>query len=247
MEAGERDPRPILGELEVLHARFGERSRNWGLFSFQTTVAYLDGDADRVQDGIDAILSPETVASTELKLSTAGGHQIGMHLLRGDVASLDPMMAELEVVTSTLPAWIAARAFTAAAAGNEEIARDRLARTIVVDGPRTTVVVPDDFTGLPTAFLVGEAARLVDDRIVLDAAAATLRPFSGLWLWHGTGTFGPVDLALGRWAEATGDRDAATEHARRALVSTTTVGAPHLASQAAMLLARSDSSGTSAR
>ncbi len=247
VEAGERDPRPILAELEEMHAEFGERSRNWSLFAFQTVVAYLDGDLERVERGIERILSPETVVSMPLKLSTAGGHQLGLHLERGDLDQLDPIVAHIEASTPGLPAWLAARAATAAAAGDVDTARDRLRRSRRADG-HDGLRLPDDFTGLPCGFLLGEAALTIGDDETLDLAIDALRPHSGLWLWHGTGTFGPVDLALARWAHARRDDTSVIQHfARSALVSARNVGAPPLVARAAALLAEHTPSTMGAR
>ncbi|MEM1334686.1 MAG: hypothetical protein AAGG08_14635, partial [Actinomycetota bacterium] len=235
IEAGESDPRPLLTEMRELHEHFNERTRNWSLFAFCCAVGFLDGDEAAMQEHIELILSPESAVSEALQLATAGGHQVALHLLRGDLEVLDPLVAELETSVAQLKVWTATRAATAAAAGDADTAIDRLRRATNDDG---TFDLADDFTAVPAAFLLGEAALRVEDEVGLGIARERLARHRGLWIWYGTGTFGPVDLALARWDAATGANPIDVhEAATSALRSASVVGSPHLVAAAAQVIA----------
>jgi hypothetical protein len=235
-ESGLGDPRQCFHEVERLAARFNERSRNWALFSFAAMIQFLDGDFEGAEQTVMRLAGPDVVASPSLVVATMGAHLLGLRLATGRIAELAPMVDDLVEQQPALAAWRAVRTLTLAHAGREAEARRSFDSVVPPppDGSGVAVaLLPDDFTRTAAITSLARAALHLDDRERMLRTVALLEPSSPRWIWHGTGTIGPVDLELAMLHRALGNTQRAAEHAATALASAIRVGAPAIAARAA--------------
>jgi hypothetical protein len=235
-ETGDGDPRPCFEEVERLAGRFNERSRNWGLFSFAAMIQFLDGDFDRAEHTVMRLAGPDVVASASLVVATMGAHLLGLRLATDRVAELAPMVDDLVERQPALAAWRAVRTLTLAYTDREAEARRSFDSVIPPPADTASVAVahlPDDFTRTAAIAAMARAAMRLDDRERMLRIVPLLEPASTRWIWHGTGTIGPVDLELAMLHRALGNNAWAADHAAGALASAIRVGAPMIAADAA--------------
>ena len=245
-ESGEEDPRPCFREVEQLAARFNERSRNWALFSFAAMIQYLDGDFERAEHTVMRLAGPDVVASRSLVIATMGAHLLGLRMATDRVADLAPMVDDLVERQPALAAWRAVRTLTLAHTDRDTEARRSFDSVIPASDDRSPPValLPDDFTRTAAITAMARAALHLDDHERMTRVLPLLEPASPRWIWHGTGTIGPVDLELAMLHRALGDTARAADAASSALASAIRVGAPTIAANAATLLDETSSAAT---
>lgn len=241
-ELGEADPRPYFREVERLAERFGERSRNWGLFSFASMIEFLDGDLERSEATLMRLTGDDVVASPSLVIATVGAHLLGLRLAADRVAELGLMVDDLVERQPEVSAWRAVRALTLAHTDRVDSARrcfDSVLPPPGADGPSDVPshdALPHDVTRVPSIVCLGRAAIRLGDTERAGRVLSLLEPHAGRWSWHGTGTYGPVDLELALLHRTAGDAEQSRLAATRALASAVRVGAPSLGAAAASLL-----------
>jgi hypothetical protein len=238
-EMGQADPRPYFREVERLAAQFNERSRNWSLFAFAAMIDYLDGDFERAEQTVMRLGGPDVVASPSLVIATMGAHLLGVRLSTGRMSELAPMVDDLVERQPSLMAWRAVRTLTLAHTDRGVEARRSFDSVIPAppdDGSVPIADLPDDFTRMASITALARAALHLDDHERMQRVLTLLEPATSRWIWHGTGTLGPVDLELAMLHQALGNSNRAADHAEVALRSAVCVGAPVIAASAAAVL-----------
>lgn len=151
-------------------------------------------------------------------VSWYGGQMVAIRWCQGRLAELAPMLAE-EVNSPGLSAvdnsYLAALAVAAASAGDHRQAASALARLRRSD----LALLPRSSTWLATMFGMVEAANLLGDAEIADAAYALLTPFAHLPLVGSLGVacFGSAQHALGVAALTMGDAELANNHLKMAV------------------------------
>jgi len=167
-------------------------------------------------------------------LAVIGGLMFAMHHQQGRLHELGPMARPLLVDQPCIPAWRSAVAMVAAEAGDD----DEISTQVDALSPDGFAVFHEDFiwtggmTGLGVAVATTgdvDRCRLVYDR---------LQGHSGLLSWLGSGSFGPVDQALGDLALVSIGADEAEGHYRIAQQISIDWAAPGYLSWAECGLAR---------
>ena len=225
------DPREPMRHVEDIAARLHQRSRNWSLFAFRSTIALLDGDTDEAERHAAMLLSDEVTTSKQLATTTYGALLMGIRLTDDRLEELDPIVVGLQDDQPQLAIWHAVRSVTAARS-DPAAAVAAFDRIFSADGHR----IPPNFTMMAGLVMGGEGAVRLGDEERMRMMVDHLRPFEDRWGWFNVGTVGPVDLTLARLHSALGDTAALRASVRRGLQSTARVGAPLYARQLAQVL-----------
>ncbi len=225
------DPREPMRHVEDIAAQLHQRSRNWSLFAFRSTIALLDGDTDEAERHAAMLLSDEVTTSEQLATTTYGALMMGIRLTEDRLDELDPIVVGLQNDQPQLAIWHAVRSVTAARS-DPAAAVTAFDRIFSADGHR----IPPNFTMMAGLVMGGEGAVRLGDEERMLMMVDHLRPFEDRWGWFNVGTVGPVDLTLARLHSALGDTAALRASVRRGLESTARVGAPLYARQLAQVL-----------
>ena len=228
---GLADPREPMRRVEEVAAELRQRSRNWSLFAFRSTIALLDGDTVEAERHATMLLSDEVTTSQQLATTTYGALLMGIRLTDDRLDELDSIVVGLQADQPQLAIWHAVRSVTAARS-DPAAATAAFDRIFTDDGHR----IPANFTMVAGLVMAGEGAVRLGDDERMRTVVAHLRPFEDRWAWFNVGTVGPVDLTLARLHAALGDASAARACVRRGLLSTARVGAPLYARQLAQVL-----------
>lgn len=209
MLCGEDGLEAALAEMEELSDRIVDPGRRWALGYQRSALALLRGDPDASEAlAAEALAEAEDVFQ-ERAVAAYGVQLLAVRAAQGRLAELAPLIDQVLADQPGLSAWHAARAWVAAAAGDEERVRHEV-DVVAADGFTS---LPKDFTWTAAMHSVVTAAALVGDADRADAARHVLAPCSGRFTWAGTSSFGPVDQALAEAALAAGDHAAALRHA----------------------------------
>jgi hypothetical protein len=169
------------------------------------TVHLLQGEYDRASQEVDAALALGRKSHGVNAEQSWAGHMFVHAWDQGRLASLHPMLENLEG-PGGLPIWDIARAATAIAAGEPESARATLER--LVD---TTVHVPDNSLWTTEVALLVEIARSLGDVERSEVLLRELTPYTDRLVISGLGrvSIGPVAryaaiaaMVIGRHEEA---------------------------------------------
>jgi hypothetical protein len=198
--------------LRDLTAFLREPTRVWAERYLAAAVAHLRGDLDSAEAAITETLVFEGVVSPSRVLAVYGAQLLGIRADQGRVHELAEPIADLAAQQPGVPAWHAASALVAAEEGNAPRVRaafDRLAR-------RRFAALEQDFVWTAALFALGRAVGRIGDAERSLAVLEVLGPYSGRMSWFGTGSYGPIDLALAEAASACNDTDRAARLARAA-------------------------------
>lgn len=217
------DPRMVetLSELSAVSAVLRQRSRDWEVTSWRATLALLQGDLEAAESHATAALDYTDAISESIVLASYGVVVLAIRVAEGRAAEMiEPLRATLEA-QPTFGAWHATLAYAAAEAGEVELSRHHLDQTVANDA----AVLNRDFTYSTALYVAANAAARLQDDEACRVIAEHLAPFSGTWVWMGTATLGPADLALAKLAAASANHRLAETLARSAQRQAATVGA----------------------
>ena len=228
---GTADPRVPMVAIERIAQQLGQRSRNWSLYAYRSTVALLNGDSEAAERFATMVLGDDVTASEQLKTTTYGAHLFAIRLLQDRMAELDSLVVGLIEDQPDLTIWRAVRVATSAAA-DPVVAREAFDDVFTEASHR----IPDSFTMLAGLVYAGEGTLRLHDPDRMRIMINHLTPYEDRWGWFNVGSVGPVDLTLARLHGAVGNVEQARRCAVRGLQSTTRVNAPAYAGGLARLL-----------
>jgi DNA-binding SARP family transcriptional activator len=188
--------------------------RRWMADYQRACIAYLDGRLEESEEISDANAkrSPMDPSRT---LSTHLMHVLVVRLAQGRGEELAADLDEAIANQPGVPGWRAVAAWLAALRGDF----DRVAKEC--DLLQGGDALPKDMAWNGAVMLLGRAVATTGDTARCRALSELLAPWTGLMTWYGSGTVGPIDLALAELALAVGDRPSARTHAgaARAIVT----------------------------
>ncbi len=205
LQTGEGEAaRAAVEGMGALIDHVGDVGRRWALLFARAAVAHLDGDVARSRElaaQAEALFAPVSPARASVAHL---GQLIAIHLARGDMSVLAPLLRQTTQQLPGIPALHAAAALAlvgeapAEAAEHAVLALDRAQR---------------DATWLAAHVIGARAAARLGQAEVVRRYLDALRPWSGRGVWQGTCSYGPVDTALALLHRARGDEGAVAEHA----------------------------------
>lgn len=233
------DPRlyDVQQELAELTAVLREPTRMWTSRYLAAAVAHLRGDLEAAEAELAASLEFQDAVSPSRVLAVYGAQLLGIRLDQHRLGELADAVEGLLAEQPGLPAWHAAMALVASETGDvDRVCRefDRLAS----DG---FAALPGDFARGAALYALARAVAATGDPRRAQLVYDQLLPAAGLMSWMGTGTYGPVDLALGACARAAGNEDAARKHLTVADGISTRLDAPVWRDEARRALSASGS------
>ncbi|OWY58955.1 hypothetical protein B7486_77180, partial [cyanobacterium TDX16] len=169
----------------------------------------LRGDPELAERIAEEALAGAEAVFEQRAIAAYGVQVLAIRAAQGRLPELAPLLDQVLAEQPGLAAWHAARAWVAAAAGDDGRARHELD---LIDGDGFAVL-PRDFTWTASMHSVAMAAALVGDAERAAVALRLLSPCSGRLTWAGTSSFGPVDQALAEAAAAVGDAARSAHHA----------------------------------
>lgn len=211
-----------LAEMEELSDRIVDPGRRWALGYQRSALALLRGDPERAERIAEKALAAAEDVFEQRAIAAYGVQVLAVRAAQGRLPELAPLLDQVLAEQPGLAAWHAARAWVAAAGGDDDRARHEL--DLIASGD--FLVLPRDFTWTASMHSVAMAAALIGDEERAAAAVRVLSPCSGRFTWAGTSSFGPVDQALAEAAAAMGDPAASAHHAGIAAELSRRVGAP---------------------
>ncbi|GAA1535420.1 BTAD domain-containing putative transcriptional regulator [Nocardioides humi] len=205
--------REAVDRMAALVDQVGDVGRRWALTYARAAVAHLDGDdaaAERIAAEAGAFFGP---VSASRAFAAEAGQLLGLRLTQGRLEELTETLELLVAGQPGVPAWHAALALAAMAAGRPASLVRRHATLALEE-------VPEDSTWLATHVIGARAAATAGDRELARRYLERLRPWTDRAVWQGTCCYGPVDTALAVLHRALGDPAATAEHAARARATT---------------------------
>ena len=211
-----------LAEMGALSDRIVDPGRRWSLGYQRAALAFLRGDVERAERLAEEALDAAEEVFLQRATAAYGVQVLAIRAAQGRLPELAPLIDHVLVDQPGLAAWHAARAWVAAAEGDEARARHELA--VVSEGDFAALA--RDFTWTASMHSVAMAAALVGDSDRAADVVRLLAPCSGRFSWAGTCSLGPVDQAIADAAAAAGRPALARLHAERAADLSRRVGAP---------------------
>jgi DNA-binding SARP family transcriptional activator len=215
MEADGAGARHAVEQMGALIDRAGDVGRRWALQFARAAISHVEGDEEGCERSAEAASTIFGPVSQSRASAAYAGQLFGLRITQRRATELAPLLEQLVEAQPGVPAWHAAYAY---ATDDDDIAATHAA--LALDRAQ------EDVTWLAALTVGGRAAARVGDRELAQRYLDRLAPWSGLAVWQGTCSYGPVDTTLAMLARACADDDAATEYARRAQLSAEGLGRP---------------------
>lgn len=201
------DARRAGQDLAATVSRIGDTGRQWALLYVRAAIAHLDGDeekCERLAGEAQQLFSP---VSPPRAAAAYAGQIIALRIGQGRIAELAPMLTSLATSQPGIPAFQSAAALASVEA-DPESARTRAA--LALD------LAQDDATWLAGHAVGARAVAELGDAALCARYLERLEPWTGLGIWQGTCSYGPVDTSIAALHRALGDDSASFRHAERA-------------------------------
>jgi DNA-binding SARP family transcriptional activator len=217
------DAQHALEALDAAARTPGQTQGQWMIAFHRAAWTLLTGRLDQAeQEAIAAVeIGHAAGIDQSILLSGSTGQLACVRILQGRLSELEAPLLELAAAQPYLPAWHAALAKLRCDQGRLDEARTAFAETMRL----AAIKSPRHETWSSALVLLSDVVGVLDERVAAQELFAMLRPFGGMMTWNTTCTFGPFDLALGRLAVATGDRDEAERRLRAAIALCERMGA----------------------
>ncbi len=203
---GER-ARAAVDEMASLVSRVGDTGRQWALLFARAAIAHLDGEDTKCEQLSERAQRYFSAVSPARAAAAHAGQLIALRVTQSRITELAPMLTKLTEAQPGIPAFQAAAALSVVGT-DPESARSRA--TLALD------LAQEDSTWLAGHAIGARAAAALGDAALCARYLNRLLPWSGLGIWQGTCSYGPVDTAIALLGRAMGDVKAADAHAARA-------------------------------
>lgn len=210
------DARQAADDLAQIVSRIGDTGRQWALLFVRAAIAHLDGDEERCEQLSERAQLLFTPVSPARAAAAFAGQIIALRLTQGRIDELAPMLTGIATAQPGIPAFQSAAAL-AGARTDPESARTRAALALDLS--------QDDATWLAGHAMGARAAAQLGDPELCARYLKRLAPWTGLGIWQGTCSYGPVDTPIALLHRALGDEAAAAHHAGLAAAAATSLGA----------------------
>jgi hypothetical protein len=197
---------PLLRTTFVQQAALAKtlrsEGRTWMAEYQRAVVAFLDGRLDEAE----SIAANNASHSPMHESRTTSTYFMLLYVVRvaqGRGQELAPALDAIVTDQQGLPGWRTVATWLAALRGDT-------ARVLAdCDALDCGDALPEDMTWSGAMMLLGRAVATTGDHERCRALLQRLSPWTGHMTWYGSGTVGPIDLALAELALAAGDLPAA--------------------------------------
>lgn len=201
------DARRAVQDLAGTVSRIGDAGRQWALLFVRAAIAHLDGDDEKCERLAAQAQQLFTPVSPARAAAAYAGQLIALRLAQGRIDELAPMLTGLATAQPGIPAFQSAAALASVRA-DPDSARTRAA--LALD------LAQDDATWLAGHAVGARAVAGLGDAELCTRYLERLEPWSGLGIWQGTCSYGPVDTAIALLLRTLGDSAGMRRHAARA-------------------------------
>ena len=214
-------------ELQAAHDRMeaartivADAGRRWSLHYQRATLAQLDLDLEDANAlAVAAREVGETVAPARA-WATWAAQLLELQRLAGTLGALTAVIVPMVDAPGALPAW---RAAAALVLSHEDATR---ARELLPAATDELLRLHPDFATMAALQTAARAAVRLEDADVASRLLPRLRPWTHLWSWQGTTTYGPLGDTVTDLGRLLGDQDAVEAGERGARQARTRMQAP---------------------